>query len=187
MSYWRKRYKLFPLFLLMSSVLTDIQAVSNNAFSDTSSKSQKVPKPILWNCYLFSASILCYNGHLRRRAKRAQVTMFFCVPFYTFEYLLYLFVPFCTFLYLFVPFCTFLFLFVPFCTFLYLFVTFCNFLYLFVPFCTFFVYICLPLCTFMYHHCVLFLVQTDRLTNRLVQNISLEKQEALVQLCTYLV
>ena len=59
MSYWRKRYKLFPLFLLMSSVLTDIQAVSNNAFSlILESKSQKVPKPILWNCYLFSASTL---------------------------------------------------------------------------------------------------------------------------------
>ena len=110
-SYWRKRYKLFPLFLLMSSVLTDIQAVSNNAFSDTSSKSQKVPKPILWNCYLFSASILCYNGHLRRRAKRAQVTMFFE----------YLFIPFCAFVYLCVYFCTFAYLIVP-LSFLYLFV-----------------------------------------------------------------
>ena len=130
-SYWRKRYKLFPLFLLMSSVLTDIQAVSNNAFSDTSSKSQKVPKPILWNCYLFSASILCKNGHLRRRAKRAHVTMFFE----------YLFIPFCGFLYLFVPFCTFLYflhLFVPYCTMyipiLYLIVQ-CT--YLFCTFCPF--------------------------------------------------
>ena len=53
-SYWRKRYKLFPLFLLMSSVLTDPSSIQQCSPA-------KVPKAILWKGYLFSA-FYCIRG-----------------------------------------------------------------------------------------------------------------------------